>query len=202
MNLTTGQASEPPNPLPLYRSEAIAARQHASFGTITIIHPIPLTILVGLTIAIVAAGLIVLFVGEYHDDGALHGTLIVTSPAGRSGTITSNEGNLLVSHALPESAKAGATLRLHCPGCGPDDQERSATIREIVPVTDPMNGCALSAGKAQREQYSLLLGFSPPLKIETPNSAPARLEVDLILASKKQSLVQWLFSGPGDTKSR
>ncbi len=83
MGFTAQQTGESLNPLPLYRPEAIAARQHASFGSIILIHPIPLTVLASLTIAIVGAILIVLFVGEYHDDSALHGTLILTSPAAR-----------------------------------------------------------------------------------------------------------------------
>ena len=73
--------SNPGEPLPLFRPEAIAALQQKFYGEIILVRPFSLMLLCWFALGITAAVLGFLFLGQYTDRVRIPGVISASSPS-------------------------------------------------------------------------------------------------------------------------
>src|SRR6516164_4819152 len=110
---------EPPSqPLPLFRAEALAARQYKFYGEILLIRPLSLTLLIWLGIGISAAVLGFLLLGTYAEKAYV------------SGFSLRGEADLFIPAQMVKFLRLGQSIQIRCRSCSQiEAQTRTATVK-------------------------------------------------------------------------
>ena len=114
--------SNPSEPLPLFRPEAIAALQQKFHGEIILIRPFPLMLLCWFALGITAAVLGFFFLGQYTEKARVLG--IITN-AGQS------QAAIYVPASLIARLHPGTQLSVRCGSCPAEFARQVGTVQEI-----------------------------------------------------------------------
>jgi len=186
---------ELPQKLPLYRPEAIAARQQNSFGQIILIHPLPLAFLGGIALVVVLAITYLLVFGSYTETLTFHGTLVTNETNAGPALLASTKARIIVPRSHFANVTRGENIRLYCSACDNHGQQRTAFVAEIHQGSTEFDSCAPSVEPQTAGDCSMIVSFSPPITLSVrPGLAPAEVPVDATLPGTKQPLVKWIFN--------
>jgi hypothetical protein len=172
---------EPPSaPLPLFRPEAIEARQQKFYGEILLIRPFSLTLLIALGIGISAAVLAYLLFGTYTEKTRVSGILL-------AGGGPRQMADFYVPAQAMKSVQPGELVQIHCQSC---PQSISARVSEISQSVVGREEVALrSSIPVRAPMYRVTMTLSPAEGV--PVTEGTRMEADLPLG--RRPLLQWLF---------
>jgi hypothetical protein len=205
MSNASHEDKEPVQALPLYRLEAIAARQHSSFGHITLVQPLPLALLTGVTLAGVLTVLLLLVFGRYsevtHLQGALirHGDGAQRDQSARSDTVASDAARIVAPASIVATLTPGTRMHLYCRSCGASGQERSAVVTEISPIAQAVGDC--QASPQATGNYGVIVSFFPPIPLKNhETSGSGEVKIDAALPPARKSLLKWMFNRQESTK--
>lgn len=205
MSNASHEDKEPAQALPLYRLEAIAARQHSSFGHITLVQPLPLALLIGVTLAGVLTVLLLLVFGRYSEVTHLQGALIRHDDGARGGqragsdTVASDAARIVAPASIVATIALGTRMHLYCPSCDASGQERSAVVTQISPIVHAVGGCQASSQAAGN--YGVIVSFFPPIPLKNhETTGSGEVKIDAALLPARKSLLKWMFNRQKSTK--
>jgi hypothetical protein len=185
---------EPPSqPLPLFRAEALAARQHKFYGEILLIRPLSLTLLVWLGIGISAAVLGFLLLGTYTEKAYVDGFLLPRETDSR-------QADLFIPAQMVKFVRLGQSIQIGCRSCSQiEAQTRTATVK--TGTVKEISKLALSPDELPAQlntsRHTSVQGpiYRARLLLPKEEAEPfpegARLEATLPLGRKP--LLNWLF---------
>jgi hypothetical protein len=180
---------EPPSqPLPLFRAEALAARQYKFYGEILLIRPLSLTLLIWLGIGISAAVLGFLLLGTYTEKAYVGGFLL------------RGEADLFIPAQMVKFVRLGQSIQIRCRSCSQiEAQTRTATVK--TGTVKEISKSALSPDELPAQlntsRHTSVQGpiYRARLLLPKEEAEPfpegARLEATLPLGRKP--LLNWLF---------
>jgi len=168
-----------PQPLSLFRAEALAAQQKF-YGDILIIRPFSHTLLLWLGIGISAAVLGFLLLGTYTEKAKVAGVLLA---GGR-------EADLFLPAPALKVVRVGQSIQIHCQSCSQiGAQTRLGTVEEISESAlgpDELTAQMTTGAQGPRYRVRVLLP-----RDGQPFPEGAGLEATLPL--KRKPLLSWLF---------
>jgi hypothetical protein len=191
MNQSDKKSSASPEPLPLFRPEALASQQQKLYGEILLIRPLSLTFLGWLGVAIAASVLAFLLLGKTTEKVRVSGVI----SAGHERT----EADLFVPLRFVKFVQPGERLLL----LGPEDARQSVTVKQISDsAVSPAEIPRSQRSEARAPMYRVVVTLSSPIS-EAPSSdhsGPAdsssnRVEAEIPLGRKP--LIKWLFERSG-----
>jgi len=168
-----------PAALPLFRAEALAARQHGTKGEILLIRPLSLVLLGWLGVALAASAIGFLVLGKYTPTQKIEATINATAPmrGGKTAVV------LALTNSQLHSLRPGQELRVRCPGC---ESALAGTIISISP--DP----PVSADAGANHVASAVM-IALPHNSELTSGTKVQAEIQL----QKRPLIAWLLGKPG-----
>jgi multidrug efflux pump subunit AcrA (membrane-fusion protein) len=164
-----------PPPLPLFRAEAMAARQQSAQGEILLIRPFSLVFLCWLGVAVAAATLGFLFFGHATQSRWIEGTITTQSSA-------SLQAAFQVPESQTQTLTLGHDLVIRCETC-------SQTLTGRI-VSISRSTAAVSSGS--HDLYSTVTAVLPAQEHLQPG---VRVKAQIQLG--KKSLLAWLLEKPG-----
>jgi hypothetical protein len=187
--------SNPSEPLPLFRPEAIAALQQKFHGEIILIRPFPLMLLCWFALGITAAVLGFLFLGQYTEKARVLG--IITN-AGQS------QAAIYVPASLIARLHPGTQLSVRCGSCPAQFARQVGTVQEIP--QSPLSPTEMSeanlnlAGTGNQIQFYKIKVSLPPqaaqtMQVNPSTQAGVRVEAEIPLGHKP--LIKWFFERSG-----
>ncbi|HEX7287078.1 MAG TPA: hypothetical protein VF532_12900 [Candidatus Angelobacter sp.] len=169
------QANTNSKPLPLFRAEALAARQQGTQGDILLVRPLSLAFLSWLGVAIAALAIAYLFVGHYSPTQRMEGT--VTS------AVEEHSSSLEAGFDLPQPN--GQTLR---PG-------QDVLIR-CTTCIGPLPGTIVSVSRIPSDS-SNSIHFAMIISLAHGQQLPAGTQIQAEIQLEKKPLIAWLLEKPG-----
>jgi hypothetical protein len=174
-----GQNGKPPDPVPLFRPEALDAQQQKFYGEILLLRPLSLTLPAWVGTGLAALVAAFLFWGSWTEVAHVAGTL--RPPA------DGIEAQLEVPGRWIAYVQPGEKISLRCPACEGPLFRQAGTVTKIVP------GAEGSGASSTREPFYQVL-----VVIHGRNTNPvpegARVEADLPL--ERHRLFNWIFNRP------
>ena len=172
-------------PLPLFRAEALAARQQNAHGDILLIRPLSLVLLCWLGVLIAAGVIGFLLLGHYTEKIQVKG-VVTPSQAGAP--------ELAVLFTVPtahlNTIRPGRALLVRCPACA---RSFRGTITSISGPTHSQPDISRQTNVASAmTELRVTIAAAPQDSALPPG---ARLEADVPIGSKR--LIQWLLEKPG-----
>jgi hypothetical protein len=162
--------------LPLFRAEALAARQQGTHGEILLIRPLSLVLLGWLGVAVAASAIGFLVLGEYTPRQSLEGTITGTA-AMRGGNMAAE---VIVANAAMPALRPGQELRVRCTSC------ENALTGKIIRIS-PVPPSSIEAANPS-STVTIELPENTELTVGTKVQAEVQLE--------KKPLIVWLLSKP------
>jgi hypothetical protein len=190
--------------LPLFRPEALAARQQKDYGEVILIRPLSLMLLGWFALGITTAILGFLLLGQYTERGHVSGIVTATRAAGSPSKAPSMEAELYVPGRWTSKLRPGSELSLRCGTCPAQFARQSAIV---MTVSDAPLGSAerayvdpeLAGPSSGIPMYKVKVSLPPPAaQLAQINSLPqtgTRVEAEIPLGRKP--LIKWLFERSG-----
>jgi hypothetical protein len=190
--------------LPLFRPEALAARQQKDYGEVILIRPLSLMLLGWFALGITTAILGFLLLGQYTERGHVSGVITAARAAGPSSNAPSMEAEFYVPGRWASRLRPGSVLALRCDTCPAQSARQSAIV---VAVSDEPMGAAerslvdpaLAGPAFSVPMYRVKVSLPPPAaQLAQFNSLPqtgTRVEAEIPLGRKP--LIKWLFERSG-----
>jgi hypothetical protein len=169
------QANTNSKPLPLFRAEALAARQQRTQGDILLVRPLSLAFLSWLGVAIAALAIVYLFLGHYTPSQRIEGT--VMRVAGASSSLL--EAAFDLPQPKVQTLRQGQGVLIRCTTCIGPLPGTIVGVSQILP--DSSNSIHFA--------ISIALPHGQPLPAGTKVQAEIQLE--------KKPLIAWLLEKPG-----
>lgn len=195
--------SNPSEPLPLFRPEAIAALQQKFYGEIILVRPFSLMLLCWFALGITAAVLGFLFLGQYTERARVPGVISASSPASPA-SAGAGTGEFYVPASLHDRVHVGAQLTLRCDSCPAKFTRQVGTVLEVpqAPV-DPAELSQRNPGLAgpldNIQVYKIKVSLPPQaaqaMQVNPSTQAGARVEAEIPLGHKP--LIKWFFERSG-----
>ena len=187
--------SNPSEPLPLFRPEAIAALQQKFHGEIILIRPFPLMLLCWFALGITAAVFGFFFLGQYTEKTRVPG--IITSAA-------QSQAAIYVPASLIARLHPGTQLSVRCGSCPAQFARQVGTVQEIP--QSPLSPTEMSeanlnlAGTGNQIQFYKIKVSLPPqaaqtMQVNPSTQAGVRVEAEIPLGHKP--LIKWFFERSG-----
>lgn len=168
-----------PVPLPLFRAEAMAARQQNAQGEILLIRPFSLVFLCWLGVALAVTTLGFLFFGHATENLWIEGTIATSAPSHSTAQL---EAVFQVPEAQLHQLQPGRDLLIQCEACSQTLTGRIVSISKS----------SMPAGPGSRDLYSTVTAVLTQQEQLQPG---ARVEAQIRLGRK--SLLGWLLEKPG-----
>lgn len=165
--------SEPAR-LPLFRAEALAARQQGTQGEILLIRPLSLAFLSWLGVALAGLAVGFLFLGHYTPSQRIEGKITQAAEG------NSAEAVFEVPESKLQSLRPGQNLRVRCTGC----VRPLARIVKVLPT---------SLQSANPSAISSTLTITLLLEQQLPAGTRVQAEIQL----ERKPLIAWLLEKPG-----
>lgn len=165
--------------LPLFRSEALAARQDKFYGEILLIRPFSITFLSWLGAAIAAAFVAYLLLGHYTERARISG--VVVTPAGIS---QAARADLYVPARDLGFVHVGQLIPVRCSGCS---ATLPATVEQVS--STPSNS---QESSSPRPTYKVRVAFA-----NSANDPAVGGKVEADLPLERKPLLKWLFARSG-----
>ena len=187
--------SNPSEPLPLFRPEAIAALQQKFYGEIILIRPFPLMLLCWFALGITAAVLGFLFLGQYTERARVPGII-------NSGSLS--EAAVYVPARMTAGLHPGTQLALRCSSCPAQFARQVGTVLEIPPSpASPSDLSQANLNLAGSENtiaiYKIKVSLPPQaaqtMQVDPSTQAGVRVEAEIPLGHKP--LIKWFFERSG-----
>lgn len=196
--------SNPSEPLPLFRPEAIAALQQRFYGEIILIRPFSLMLLCWFALGITAAVLGFLFLGQYTERARVPGVISASSLANPASAGAVMGAEFYVPSNLHDRMRVGAQLTLRCDSCPSKFARQVGTVIEVpqAPV-DPAELSQKNLGLAEpldkTQLYKIKVSLPPQaaqaMQVNPSTQAGARVEAEIPLGHKP--LIKWFFERSG-----
>lgn len=164
-----------PVPLPLFRAEALAARQQGTQGDILLVRPLSLAFLSWLGVAIAALAIAYLFLGHYTPTQQMEGT--VTRTAGESST--SLETAFDLPRVKAQALRQGQDVLIRC-----------------TTYMDPLPGTIVSVSRISPDPANsihIAITIALPQGQQLPEGTKVQAEIQM----EKKPLIAWLLEKPG-----
>jgi hypothetical protein len=168
-----------PAPLPLFRAEALAARQQGTQGEILLIRPLSLVFLGWLGVALAASAISFLLLARYTETEPIEGT-ITASTALQGGEMAAV---LTVTTSRLSALRPGQKMRIRCRECV---SSLEGTILSTSPVFSSRAGVA-------SDHSASTLTIALPATTKLPDGTKVQAEIQL----EKRPLIVWLREKPG-----
>jgi hypothetical protein len=169
------QANTNSKPLPLFRAEALAARQQGTQGDILLVRPLSLAFLSWLGVAIAALAIAYLFLGHYAPIQRMEGT--VTRVAGESSRLL--EADFALPPRRVQALRQGQDVLLRCTTCMSSLPGTIVSVSRILPDSSNSTHFAMTIALPQGQQL------------------PAGTKVQAEIQLEKKPLIAWLLEKPG-----
>ena len=173
--------AESPQSLPLFRAEALAARQKIQ-GEALFIRPFSFVFFLVLIVCLAIVSLGFLLLANFQPQVTVSGALAPASGHSQSGL----EASFNVPQELALNVRPGLIVPIRCQSCGPSGSQ-SGTVTRVEPLRDaPLN--TSSGGNP----YRITVAVTPfnPLP-EADHWQGAKLEAEFPLQSRP--LIPWLI---------
>ena len=196
--------SNPSEPLPLFRPEAIAALQQKFYGEIILVRPFSLMLLCWFALGITAAVMGFLLLGQYTERARVPGVIAASGVtySGTSGAGTQAEFYVPVN--LLDRLHVGTHLTLRCDSCPAQFARQVGTVMEVpqAPVEPgelSRNTSSLAGPVGNISVYKIKVSFPPQaaqaMQVNPSTQAGARVEAEIPLGHKP--LIKWFFERSG-----
>ena len=181
--------SSSPEPLPLFRPEAIAALQQKFYGEIILIRPFSLMLLCWFALGISAAVLGFLFLGQYTERARVPGVMTASGVSGLSAA------EFYVPGRWIGRLHAGSQISLRCDSCSPQFGRRVGTVLEVATAPLAPSELVQRGLDLPGPVYKIAVSLPPPAaQITQANPSPqagVRVEAEIPLGRKP--LIKWFF---------
>ena len=178
--------AESPQSLPLFRAEALAARQKIQ-GEALFIRPFSFVFFLALIVCLAIVSLGFLLLANFQPRVTVSGALAPASGHSQSGL----EASFNVPQELALNVRPGLIVPIRCQSCGPSGSQ-SGTVTRVEPLRDaPLNTSSSDAG-ASGNPYRITVAVTPfnPLP-DADHWQGAKLEAEFPLQSRP--LIHWLI---------
>ncbi|HKT52755.1 MAG TPA: hypothetical protein VJV96_20815 [Candidatus Angelobacter sp.] len=179
--------AEPPQSLPLFRAEALAARQKIQ-GEALFIRPFSFAFFLLLIAGLATVGLGYLLLAHFQPRVSVSASQTRPLAGARDHAPAQVEAMFNVPEALALNIRPGLLLPVRCQRCGSASFHRG-TVTSVEPIHErPLNGTSAST-------FRVIVAVTPfnPLPGSTQLQQGAKLEAEFPL--KRRPLIRWL-SGP------
>lgn len=194
--------SNPNEPLPLFRPEAIAALQQKFHGEIILIRPFPLMLLCWFALGITAAVLGFLFLGQYTEKARVPGIITAVDTAASNGGAAKSEAAIYVPAGMIARLHPGIHLALRCDSCPAQFARQLGTVLEIPqsPLSPAdLTKANLNLAGTGNELYKIKVSLPPQaaqtMQVNPSTQAGTRVEAEIPLGHKP--LIKWFFERSG-----
>jgi len=191
--------SNPSEPLPLFRPEAIAALQQKFYGEIILVRPFSLMLLCWFALGITAAVLGFLFLGQYTERARVPGLVSASSLSDPVGS----GAEFYVPGNLRDRLHVGSQLTLRCDLCPAKFAHQRGTILDITQT--PMDPTEFSqknpglVGPLDKSIYKIKVSLPPQaaqtMQVNPSTQAGPKVEAEIPLGHKP--LIKWFFERSG-----
>lgn len=164
-----------PDSLPLFRAEALAARQQGTQGDILLVRPLSLSFLGWLGVAIAALAIAYLLLGHYTPNQQMEGT--VTRSAGENSSLM--EAAFDLPKPRVQTLRQGQNVLLRCTTCMGPLPGTIVSVTRILP--DSANNTH----------------FAMTIELPHGQQLPAGTKVQAEIQLEKKPLIAWLLEKPG-----
>jgi hypothetical protein len=201
---TRGSTAHDSSTLPLFRPEALAARQQKDYGEVILIRPLSLMLLGWFALGITTAILGFFLLGQYTERGHVSGIVTAARPAGSSSNAPSMEAEFYVPGRWTSQLRPGSVLALRCDTCPAQFARQSAVVltvsdEPLAAAERSQLGRELAGPAFSTPMYRVKVSLPPPAaQLAQLNSLPqtgTRVEAEIPLGRKP--LIKWLFERSG-----
>jgi hypothetical protein len=196
--------SNPVEPLPLFRPEAVAALQHKFYGEIILIRPFPLMLLCWFALGITAAVLGFLFLGQYTEKVRVPGIITAVDSAAANVGSTKFEAAVYLPENMIGRLHPGTQLTLRCDSCPAHLNRQVGTVLGIP--QSPASTSDLSEANLNLpstgnkiQLYKIKVSLPPQaaqtMQVNPSTQSGVRVEAEIPLGHKP--LIKWFFERSG-----
>lgn len=183
--------AEPTQPLPLFRAEALAARQKIQ-GEALFIRPFSFAFFLLLFACLVVVSLGFLLLAHFEPRVTVAGSMAQTLGDTGNSTQPGMEAIFYVPQTLGMNLRPGVLVPVRCQRCG-SSSFHSATVISVEPTEDAHQNASLSDPSLPGAIYRVTLAVTP----FNPPSGAARLQQGAKLEAEfplqRRSLIHWLI---------
>jgi hypothetical protein len=182
--------AEPAQPLPLFRAEALAARQKIQ-GEALFIRPFSLAFFIVLVACLIAVSVGFLLLAHFEPHANVAGSMSQTvRDVGAAQPTT--EAVFYVPQTLAVNLRHGLLVPVRCQQCG-SSSFHSATVTSVEPMGGADKNASLSDPSGSGAMYRVILSVTP---FNPPSGAGrlqqgAKLEAEFPL--QRRPLIHWLI---------
>jgi hypothetical protein len=169
------QANTNSKPLPLFRADALAARQQGTQGDILLVRPLSLAFLSWLGVAIAALAITYLFLGHYTPTQQMEGTVTRTREA-RSSLL---EAAFDLPRSKAQTLRQGQDVFIRCTTC-----------------MGPLPGTIVSISRIPSDSANSI-HVAMTIALPQGQQLPAGTKVQAEIRLEKKPLIAWLLEKPG-----
>lgn len=181
--------AEPTQSLPLFRAEALAARQKIQ-GEALFIRPFSLAFFIILIACLTAVSIGFLLLARFEPRATVAGSM--AQPLSDAGHSAQAEAIFYVPQRLRVNLRPGLLVPVRCQQCS-SSSFHSGTVTSVEPMEDVHQNASLSEPGVSGATYKITLAVTP----FNPPSGAARLQQGAKLEAEfplqRRPLIQWLI---------
>jgi hypothetical protein len=182
--------AEPAQPLPLFRAEALAARQKIQ-GEALFIRPFSLAFFIVLVACLIAVSMGFLFLAHFEPRATVAGSMSQTLRDAGGSAQPTTKAVFYVPQTLAVNLRPGLLVPVRCQQCG-SSSFHSGTVTSVEPMDDADKNASLSDPSVSGAMCRVILSVTP----FNPSGADqlqqsAKLEAEFPL--QRRPLIHWLI---------